>query len=312
MITDRTDGNDILVARGNRQSVRVRDWHLRYDRFPRIADIANRAVHDPTVELLYRGQRDLKFIERVFLIGNKANPLYHRGDISFLNYRISEIARVGLVFRDLAQTFLATRLGRDSNSTVEGLQATYDRMSHDERLRLAQVLIDALQYQNLKPEVARWRQYVTLLSASSRDAVALFYATYAIPRTCLVVEYMPPLNRGLFRPVPEFIAEFRDCGLGAAYADRDSESFIPYAMLPHYIIGYSKLRLVDRANRVYETAYFPSPHYDPGAADIGAPPNLTDLQQATIQATRQGLSWVWHGGGQWLSIDTPNGALPLA
>ena len=73
-------------------------------------------------------------------------------------------------------------------------------------------------------------------------------------------------------------------------------------MLPHYILGYSELRLESATHpNEYTVVYHPNPSYESGAATLDSPPDLTESQKKLIKDLRGEVIWLWHGAdGQWL------------
>ncbi len=294
----------------------VEGWDQRYADHTRVAEQAAAASASPNHTLLYRGQKSIDHIDDVFTIGQKARPLYHLGDRAKLERRLSRMATDRAWFGQLAGAFVGSRLGENSTVTFEQLLERFDTREEPGRILLAQVLLEALQYRNCQLTGKEWRDFLFLLSATTNAERAAMYALQNDPGKAFVLEYVPPHGRNLARSVTHFRSEYAALGLGDTFPDGDSEYLIRYAMLPHFLLGYTRL---DRQGRgppcSYRATYVPNPVYTNGSATLDNPPDLNAAQEEVFRKTMPGIAWVVnYGAGArsgWGQIHTPGGTEPL-
>lgn len=294
----------------------VEGWHQRYADHPMIAKQAAAASVSPNHTLLYRGQKKIDHIEGVFTIGQKARPLYHLGDRTKLERRLSTMATDRAWFGQLAGAFLGSRVGGESAVTFGQLLERFDARGETDRILLTQVLLEALQYRNCQLTGKQWRDYLFLLSATTNAERAAMYALQNNPKTAYVLDYVPPHGRNLARSVTHFHSEYAALGLGETFPDEDNEYLIRYAMLPHFLLGYTRL---DRQGKgppcSYRATYVPNPVYADGTATLDNPPELNAAQEGVFRKTLPDIAWVVNYDGQarsgWGQIHTPDGAQPL-
>lgn len=256
---------------------------------------------------MFRGQQDPpRRKEQLFLIGQKAQPAYHDGDTERLTFTFRAIGEKEDLFHKLARDFVASPM-HQGRPTFDELMAQYRRTTVPERVRLGQLLIYGLQYQNCRREVSRWRRYMFVVSATMCDRVALNYALARLPAAGYVLEYAPPCHGSFYSRVSDVVRGFEDIRLGYIYPDRDSEVFVKYAMFPHYLLGYSLVHKVVGEGPVYETVYVPNPWYDERGATLRTPPDLSAEQRELMEETRREVAWMFHDGQDWRSMCRPEG-----
>ncbi len=288
----------------------VEGWADRYDAHRSIAAVAAAASVSPRHTLLYRGQKKIDFSENVFKIGQKARPLYHLGDRTKLERRLSTMATDRAWFGRLVAAFVDSRVGQGSCATSEELLKHFDTRGEPDRILLAQVLLEALQYRNCQLTGKEWRGHLFLLSATTRAERAALYALQNTPKKAFVLEYAPPHGRNLARSVKDFIAEYSALGLGDTFPDEDNEYMIRYAMLPHFLLGYTRLDLQGRhPSNIYRATYVPNPVYADGSATLESPPDLNAAQSEVLRNTLPHLAWVVNYAGcrGWGQIQTEAG-----
>lgn len=294
----------------------VEGWEKRYAAHARVAAQVVAASTSSGHTLLYRGQKAIDHIEDVFTIGQKARPLYHLGNRTKLERRLSTMAADTAWFGQLAGAFLGSRVGEKSAMTFESLLEHFETRSQSARILLAQVLLEALQYRNCQLTGKEWRDYLFMLSATTNAERAAMYALQNNPRKAYVLEYVPPRNRNLARSVKDFMSEYSALGLGDTFPDEDDEYMIRYAVLPHFLLGYTRL---DRQGKsppyFYRATYVPNPVYASGTATLDKPPDLNAAQEKVFQGTLSDIAWVVnHEAGArsgWGQIHTPTGVEPL-
>lgn len=297
----------ISVELGNGTTAHVHRWTNRHERHPRIRGQILRAEQGDDFLLLFRGQRDAPpKQEDLFLIGQKARPAYHGGNVSRLRYTPRAIAEDRGLFEALARAFVDSPMHRGP-PTLDSIMRRFDSGAPPVRFWLSQLLAYALQYQNLRPSVLRWRDYLFVMSGTTDERVALRYAVRQLPSLAYVLEYAPPVVGRWFIRVAAVIQEFDALQLGHIYPDRDSEVFVNYAMFPHYILGYSILHRVAGERCTYETAYVPNPWYADQGATLDDPPELSREQQDAIRETQQELAWVLRDEDGWTDLLYPDG-----
>jgi len=294
----------------------VQGWDVRYAAYPRIAEQAIAARESQGHVFLYRGQKNIDHIDDVFTIGQKARPLYHFGDLSKLDRRPSTMATDRVRFGQLVGAFLGSKLGESTSSTFEKLMERFDARDEEDRVLLAQVLLESLQYRNGQLTGREWRDYLFLLSASTNAERAAMYALQNHPRKAFVLEYAPPHGRNLARSVKHFRTEYSELGLGDSLLDEDDEYMIRYAMLPHFLLGYTRLdRRGKAAPHSYLATYFPNPVYADGTATLDSPPDLDAAQEEVAQRTLRHIAWVFNlddgARSGWKQIQTREGVKPL-
>lgn len=294
----------------------VEGWHQRYADHTRVAEQATAASVSTNHTLLYRGQKKIDHIDDVFMIGQKARPLYHLGDRTKLERRLSRMATDRVWFGQLAGAFMGSRVGEKGTVTCEQLLERFDTREKPDRILLAQVLLEALQYRNCQLKGKEWRDFLFLLSATTNAERAAMYGLQNDPKRAFVLEYVPPHGRNLARSVKHFRAEYAALGLGDTFPDDDNEYLIRYAMLPHFLLGYTRL---DRQGKgppySYRATYVPNPVYVNGSATLDNPPHLNDAQEEVFRKTLPDIAWVFNhadgAGSGWGQIQTAEGIEPL-
>lgn len=300
----------------NDNTMMVEGWTTRYDGHGLMAGAATAASASPRHTLLFRGQKEIKYIDDIFLIGQKARPLYQASDRSRLERRLNTIATDRTWFGQLAGAYLGSKVGQGCKVAFGELMTQFDIRSPDERVLLAQLLLEALQYRNCQLAGREWRDYLFLLSATTNAERAAMYALQNNPKRAFVLEYAPPRGRNLARSVKDFKEEYAALGFGETFPDEDEEYMIRYAMLPHFLLGYTRLDRHGRATPFsYAATYVSNPAYASGAATLDNPPDLNDEQEDVMRRTLPHLAWVFNfeagAISGWGQIRTPDGIEPL-
>lgn len=301
----------LLPARGGRVAV-IQGWHSRYDNHPHILRVAREAEYSSEHERLYRGDRGLK-TEHLFLMGAKARPLHHDGDVARLDRGSAELLSENeQSFSRLCESYLDTGMARQRLAMAPGLEAMVEAWrgaEAPERYLMALAILAALQFQNSRRAAADWREYLWFLSCSRSDTIALKYALGGrrgnMPNETYVVEYAPQC--GLVLPVAHFADLIDRFRLGRAFPDLDDEVFAQNALLPHYILGYSKLTRAVGAENTYDTEFVPHNYYARPDSSIRQPPDLNEAQERIFAETRDTLAWVESRGGEWRRVYDPRG-----
>ena len=274
-------------------------WANRHDACPNVKRQLQSAKSSPDRFLLmYRGDGDPLYLDNLFVMGQKARPLYHQGDLGQLKYTPRTLAEDVESFREIALAYVESPLGQSNHLTPDSLVKKYEALELQGRFWLSQGLIEGLQYQNCKSTVRRWRDLLFVISCSTSDEVALRYAlgyrpSDEPPREAFVFEYAPPVDNGYYRRVPETIQQFRQLELGWLYPDGDSEVFAWYGMMPHYILGYATLTRDPRKQARYTVRYTPNPAYEERGATLEEPPEMMAEQLALMRETEKYVAWVW-------------------
>lgn len=302
--------------RDNALLATVCGWNTRYANYPRIATQAAKALAGQSHRLLYRGQKSIDHIDSVFTIGQKARPLYHKGDLAKLKRRLSKLAANRTQFGELVGAFLGSGVGNQSTLTFEELLRNFDRSNETTRVVMAQILLEALQYRNCKLTGKEWRDYLFLLSASTNPKRAAMYALQRNPKEAFILEYAPPIGRNLARSVKHFRTEYSALGLGETPTDDDEEYFIRYGMLPHFLLGYTRfVRVGTEAPYSYIATFVPNPVYANGSSTLDRPPNLDAAQEAVFRETLPSIAWVFNrADGElagWTHMQSIGGTEPL-
>lgn len=309
------DSADIEVQ-VNGAPVRVIGWGVRHAACPTIRE-QFRLCDGKRFRLLFRGVKELPHADNYFIIGHKTRPLYFAGQLSTLEHHARKLASERVLFERLVADFAASRMGSRLDEDVgPKLLNAYERAPEVRpRIRLAQLLLYGLQYQNNRPEVEEWRDYLFVLSASTSPDVAVRYAlghrlAESLPDSAIVIEYAPPCSGHCFERMTDVLSEFAALDLGEWYPDRDNEVLIPCGMLPHFLLGYSTLTRHATA-REYAVHYTPNPVYANGGASLECPPNL-DAQQSKLMRELNGqVAWTLHvwsdSVGEWCWLHGPNG-----
>jgi hypothetical protein len=223
-------------------------------------------------------------------------------------------------FGELLSEFLRSPMAKKhchADATV--IQQKFDASDDRARFRLSQLLLYALQYQNRQESVTAWRDKLLVLSASMDDQRALYYALRDDDQNCpveraYVIEYAPPAQGEWIERVNEIIREFNDLGLGEMYPDRDREAFIPFAMAPQYVLGYSELELqsVEAAIPTYGTNFHGNPNFKDPSVTLKTPPDLTDDQLDALTRLREQMPFVWRTWFGWTHISSRSGTIDIS
>ncbi|MEK6408927.1 MAG: hypothetical protein AABN34_18545 [Acidobacteriota bacterium] len=279
----------------------LRGWANRHKSFPAIIQQFQLARNSPAVALMFRGDKQVPR-HNVFLLGVKSRPALYGGNIARLRFEISKVADDEVRFTELLVAFCSSPMVRnvEATPTHDRILVEYQKSVRARRVRLSQILVLAIQYQNSQRSMRPWRHLLFLVSCSRRDEVAARFAlghraAEDFPKVAYLYEYAPPALSSLHEPAVQVLMEFEELGLQNVYPDRDNEVFVQMAMLPHYILGYAELRRVstDRVSAVYDVNYHPHPSYASGEATLDNPPKLTEDQQALMVETRNQIAWVW-------------------
>ena len=269
-------------------------------------------------KLMFRGEKELKYRPELFTIGLKARPLYYGGDPQRLSRNANALAKDSTKFEELAIAFaespMVKRLG---GPTASGLVQLRKQCPPNRRMRLSQLLLYGLHWQNSHPELDAWRDHLFVRACTLDERIALAYAlsrrpSEPSPEEAYVVEYAPPCSQGHFENLNTVLAEFDNFNgmqLCSHYPDRDTEVLVPYALLPHYILGYSHLRLLDTTDDVaeYRCEYVPNPAFTCDGATLEQPKDLTVAQTEAMRRLEDQLAWAFHmwtdDGGMWFKIE---------
>ncbi|GEM_PF-4898766 len=287
--------------RGRRRVAVLRGWKNRHEPFPAVVHNVQLAGSSPAFLLMYRGDRRPPSRD-VFLFGIKSRPALYEGDLTRLEYEVARVADDVVRFTHLLDAFLRSPMAKRAKvvPTRDRILSDYCTSDRARRIRLAQLLGLAIQYQNSQRDLRTWRDLVFLVSCSRRDDVALRYAvahrsSEGFPDSAYIYEYAPPATDSLHEPAVEVLKDFEALGFDSVFPDRDNEIFVKMAMLPHYILGYAELRRVsaDGVRGVYGVNYHPNPPYASGQATLESPPNLTDRQKALIRQTKGRVAWLY-------------------
>jgi hypothetical protein len=273
--------------------------------------------------LLFRGEKSLPLRDDLFIVGRKARPFYCGGDPDVLRRCARFLVEDAQCFGQLVKDFVASPIGREISVTTDELRQRWIVQDPRGRLRLSQLLLYAMQWQNCKDSVRPWRDYLLLLSATSDENTALHYALSRRrceqpPKEAFILEYAPPVGHEYFEWVADVRDELIDSGLCAAqFCDRDREAFILYALMPHFILGYSHLRLLCCADGVaqYACEYVGNPAMEDGCATLAKPRDLDAAQRDAMLRLGKSLAWVYRTWGAtcpWLEIQHEDGAVDIS
>jgi hypothetical protein len=129
-----------------------------------------------------------------------------------------------------------------------------------------------------------------------------------------VIKYAPSCHQFLYERLTEIIAEFDELHLARLYPDRDSEVFVPYGLLPHYILGYSHLKRRERRGSIdiYAVEYIANPKFASGAASLDRPPDLDAEQCELIESLGHDIAWGYHTGSDWDRIRHSSGEIDIS
>lgn len=287
----------------NSALVNIEGWENRHLAHPTIIDQIRYAEESGEFQLLLRGEsKEPEYLRYIFYLGRKSRPLYQPRPAR-LKYNPRKVSEERTLFREIASAYVETEMAEKAGVSLDALLTRFDQSDRSRRIRLSQLLIDALQYQNCQQSAERYRNYLFLLSCSKDDAVALKYALHKLPHQGFVYEYCPPKNRGFFRQVADIVREFR-AELGFSYDDRDNEVFVENAMMPHYLLGYTRLVRSKSGRHEYTPTYVANPFYEIQGATLANPPNLEHHQQRLFEKTTKAgeIAWVYHCDGNWTEL----------
>ena len=161
-----------------------------------------------------------------------------------------------------------------------------------------------------------------MLSCTLNPKVAISYALRRASNRQLleetfVIEYAPPCGGQCFERVTSVISEFGRLGLGKMYRDKEEEVFIPYALLPHYILGYDQFQLLgsDGEWAEYSTNFIPNPMFETNNATLDHPPRLDEEQADIMKKLNKQLAWAYHAwsgtSGEWYQVSHSKGTIAL-
>lgn len=305
--SDEPHNDSDLTVTINKQAVRVAGWHDRHQAHPQIREQIEKC--DGTrYQLLFRGMKKIPYQPELFVLGLKTRPQYSAGDPETLTRHARTLAGDELTFDTLVTDFVESpMMAKKAMCSVAALKSLYNECDERRRVRLAQLLLYGLQYQNTRQEVAKWRNYLFVLSATTTPDVAVRYALghrhkEPSPDTAFVIEYAPPCGGHCFERMTGILDEFKELNLGEWFPDRDAEVLIPFGMLPHYVLGYSKLHRPngDGGDGPYFVEYVPNPAFLEDGCSLENPKDL-DAEQAKKRDELNGqIAWAYH---RWTGTD---------
>lgn len=170
-----TTESDLTVTI-HKQPMRILGWKDRHNAHPAIRNQIEKC-NGVNFHALFRGVREIPFEPELFVLGLKARPMYATGDPDSLTSHARSLAMEEAAFDVLVEDFVASpMMTRKGKCSVAAVKKLFGEGDERHRVRLAQLLLYALHYQNTREEVARWRDHLFVLSATTSAEVALRYA----------------------------------------------------------------------------------------------------------------------------------------
>lgn len=302
----------------NERPIRVVGWHDRHQDHAKIRQQIDKC--DGTkFQLLFRGMKKIPYEPELFVLGLKAKPMYATGNPEALTRHARNLAADAKTFARLAEAFAASpMMTKHSKCSTQALMNWYESSQERPRVRLAQLLLYGLQYQNTRQGIAGWRDYLFVLSATTTPDVAVRYAlghrhNESAPDCAVVIEYAPPCGGHCFEMMNDILEEFHELKLGEWFPDRDSEVLIPFAMLPHYVLGYAKLSRAstNQCEGSYSVKYVPNPAFATEGFSLDNPKDLDAEQERKRKELNGQIAWAYHRwtgiSGEWFVLKTDGG-----
>lgn len=312
-LSDAPHNDSDLTMTINENAVRVAGWHDRHQAHPKIREQIEKC--DGTrYQLLFRGMKEIPFQSELFVLGLKTRPQYSAGNPDKLSKHARSLAEEESLFDSLIIDFVKSpMMAKKQECSVAALKSIYATCDERRRVRLAQLLLYGLHYQNTRQEVAKWRDYLFVLSATTKPEVAVKFALShrrkePVPSNAFVVEYAPPTKGHYFEAMHAVLKEFESLELGTWFADQDSEVMIPFGMLPHYVLGYSAFRRKDQDNDVfsYHVEYYPNPAFSEEGHSLENPKDLDESQDKVRKEINDQIAWAYHRWtgteGEWFVL----------
>lgn len=306
--SDAPHNDSDLTMTINEHAVRVAGWRDRHQAHPKIREQIEKC--DGTrFQLLFRGTKKIPYQPELFVLGLKTRPQYSAGDPEMLSKHARSLAEDESLFDTLITDFVKSpMMAKKQKCSVAALKSIYATFDERQRVRLAQLLLYGLHYQNTRQEVAKWRDYLFVLSATTKPDVAVRFALghrrkEPVPQSAFVIEYGPPCGGHCFERMICILDEFKELDLGEWFPDQDTEVLIPFGMLPHYVLGYSKLHRpqCDAGESVYSVEYVPNPAFSKEGCSLENPKDL-DAEQAKKRDELNGqIAWAYH---RWTGTDS--------
>jgi hypothetical protein len=110
---------------------------------------------------MFRGEKELPQRENLFIIGRKSRPLYFGEDPSHLSQNARMLSETPKLFEQLVKDFcsspMAQKFGYPSAKKIERMRMS---LPGCRAVRFTQLLLYALHYQNYKPSLSGWRDYL--------------------------------------------------------------------------------------------------------------------------------------------------------
>lgn len=325
----RMDQNDLIVeGKGKSWRAHVRGWHRRHAVAPRIKEEIIRSCCNGAHQLLFRGDKEVPLEQHLFILGLKSRPLYSADESiwSSLPFSLNEAPEEAEArFLELATAFSETHmLKNDANANPEAMLYEWRLRDTRSRLRLTQLILYGIHYQATRLDQAGTHdellRHLFVRSSTTSDQIAVQYALSRrhgepAPERAVVFEYAPPCGGHLYEKMTDIIDEFESLGLGRFFPDRDEEVLIPFGMLPHYMLGYSELRLLpdghEDGTSVYTVRYKANPHIAHGDYTLESPKRLTQQQRKLIKKMNDRVALVFHAwegdAGSWYRIIDSSG-----
>lgn len=296
---------------GDKVEVEITNWESQLEQYSKITEQRKIATQsDAKYQHMFRGDKlnnisilQSEYPDTLFTIGRKARPAYCGNDINRLEYTPNHLIENQDKFTELASVFVNSemhkRKANEINLTVDDLVNRHNSSNQAEQFLLVQLLIYGLQYQNQREGIREWQNRLFVVSCSCDETVAMKYALRDLPQQTYVIEYAPPINNRYSLSVAEVIDKFKELNLGFIFPDRDQEIFVLYAMMPHYILGYAKLRQQNPNPAQYNVEYIPNPSYEEEGYTLDNPPILTEDQEELFDKTKERMAWVFRDSHDW-------------
>lgn len=261
--------------------------------------------------------KDIPYEPELFVLGLKSRPQYAAGDPEMLTRHARALAQTDATFERLSEDFVRSpMMKKQTDCTNKQLRSLWQKSNERTRVRLAQLLLYGLQYQNSKQALNDWRDYLFVLSATTNESVAIGYALShkkkeTPPKQAFIIEYAPPCAGHCFERMTAVLEEFASLKLGEFFPDKDSEVLIPFGMLPHYVLGYTRLDLVDQTVNppTYNATYTANPALAHEGYTLTNPKDLSTAQAEKAQELNGHIAWSYHmwsgDGGEWFKLVGP-------
>lgn len=315
--TTPTDGANVEIT-FRKTRFAIAQWRNRHDHHPAICRQIDDHCDGKQHQLVFRGMKEIPYEPELFVLGLKSRPHYAAGDPDMLTNHARALAKTDATFKHLSEAFVRSpMMKKQTVCTIERLMSLWQNANERTRIRLAQLLLYGLQYQNSQQALKDWRDYLFVLSSTTKEAVAIGYGlshkkNEAPPRRAFIIEYAAPCAGHCFERMSTVLEEFASLELGAFFRDWDSEVLIPFGMLPHYVLGYTRLDLVDQSVKppTYNATYMANPALAHEGYTLTNPKNLSTAQADKARELNGRIAWAYHmwtgDGGEWFKLVGPS------